>query len=448
MKPRRHLFIQLGTYPLAELTAHLEALHQAGGDLIDLIVTFTGDRNGSLFNAHLDALDPYLPWGSKRIAANVFFGTQADYQGRSNVYGTAMLDGDFRWDLLLQQRRILVALDRRYAGKTWHGYIEHEGVLDIIAARTDIATAYEAYLVQSIRDIRRFDTGKAVAWSPGFWSLTVPSHARTVLDRLAARIKMYVGEPGLDWILLQDMIGRPWAAKPEPTDVYAWYVALGEQYRSKQVNVEQFAYDGPHMVPGDPARIANFEDHYRALGMRIGASWEMRWYMRQPDLQEPTVSDEDRAIEALAALGKVGTGASWPRLAAHNTWKSRRDQVAGWLRDGVHRGSYSRRAELAAHIGTAIAEITGLEVQGIRYMRPYTPNPSTGRAVNSDHLTAGAIDIMILPTKPEETKWLGYLYDLLDELEARHVVRYVIDLGENAAHWNHIHVSFQIGAKL
>jgi hypothetical protein len=437
MKSRKHLFIQLGSYNLAELAEHLEQLHQAGGPLIDLIVTQTGDYGGHLYTAALDILDPYLPWGPKRLAANVFFGTNVQYAPGSEPYGRDMLTADFRWTQLLIQRRLLTALNARYPDRNWHFYIEHEAVLERIVTDSALSRAYEAFLIQSIRDFRgQFRPFGAVAWSPAFWNTNVPQGAKTHLEALFNAIKTWTGDPGLDWILLQDMTGRAWGDTVKPAHVKAWMDALGNSFRSKQVNVEQFRTVGTGLVPKDPAVVAQTEQAYRNLGLQIGAAWEMRWYMRQ-----------QAAVETgWDTLAKVGKGASWPRLAARNTWQWHRDKVSKWLRTGAHTGAYSRRAALAEHVGREIRRLTGLEVQGIRYMRPYTTNPSTGRAVNSDHLTAGAIDIMI--RTDVERRWLPQLYKLLDELQRRHVVRYRINLGQNAAHWDHIHVSFQIGATL
>lgn len=440
---RRHLFIQLGTYPIAELSAHLAALYVAGGPLVDLVVTFTGRRgDGALYEEHLAVLEPYLPWGSTRIAGNVFFGTQViDYTGYTDTWGAAIKDPVFRWKLITQQRAVLNRLAVRYEGKPWHFYIEHEAALDKLVPDAGIAAGYEAFLIQSVRDFRQIKPNSAVAWSPAFFRASPAVGTADVLDRLFTRVKAFSGGPGVDWILLQDMGGRGWL-NPTVGDVKAWMAALGTSFRSKQVNVEQFQTVDGQILPGDPTVIAKREAAYRAAGLDIGASWEMRWYMRQLVVVVPPPPPPS---DTLVALSKSYTAAPWPRLAASNTWLSNRNQVKGWLSDGVHRGTYSRRAQLAELVGKRFRTITGLEVQGIRYMRPYVANPSTGRAVNSDHLTAGAIDIFFRTTA--EKAWLPYVYETLRILEERHIVRYIVRLGANAAHHDHIHVSFQIGAK-
>ena len=90
-----------------------------------------------------------------------------------------------------------------------------------------------------------------------------------------------------------------------------------------------------------------------------------------------------------------------------------------------------------------VFEAMGLEVQGQYYMRPYDPNPPSGRAVNSDHLTAGALDIFFRTNR--DRLHLDAVRRILDELVRRNIIRYYIDLGANAAHDDHIHASLQLG---
>ena len=447
---RRHLFIQLGSYNTAELSAHLEALYNAGGPLVDLVVSYTGLRPlGNLYNEHLSILEPYLPWGDKRLCANVFFGTQViDYSSYTDTWGQANTNPVFRWALLDIQRLVLARLAARYAGKPWHFYIEHEAALDKLAD-PKVAAGYEAFLVQSIRDFRQHRPTGAVLWSPAFFRTRPQAGLAAVLDAMFKRIARYSNSSGIDWLHLQDMGGRGWL-NPTVADVKAWVEALGTSFASKMVNVEQFKTVDGELLPGERTVLDKLEAAYRAAGLQIGICWEMRWYMRQTlgagDLVPPPEPTPPPTADTLVALSKSYVGASFPRFAANNTWRWHRDKVASWLKDGLHTGRYSRRARVAQLVGERIRKITGLEVQGIRYMRPYVENPTTGRVVNSDHQTAGAIDIFF--HTDAERAWLPYVYETMRILQERYVVRYIVRLGANPAHFDHIHVSFQLGTKV
>lgn len=441
------IFIQLGSISEAELRDALAWAHKTQR-YTDLAVSQVGDNGeGYLYEKKLAILDPYLPWGERKTFNNVFFGTNVNYEGVRDPYGQAMKSADFRWKQLLLQRRIASRIKQRYPHRPIHFYVEHEAPLNYLADPS-LNAAYEAFLVQSVRDLRHVQPGCAILWSPAFWTPSIPSGLD--LPAFFRRVQQFSDGTGIDWLHLQDMQGRD---RPDINEQHAvaWFEAL-PNFRSKRMNMELFRTENGQMYPEAREVIDARKSFYRSRGVPIGISWELRWDYRAPDAAErpfiapQTDANEIRDLDSLYQVAEDYRGARWPRLAAHNTWASRRQQVADWLKDGVHRGSYSRRAELAEHVGKRIRRITGLEVQGIRYMRPYTPNPSTGRAVNSDHLTAGALDIMIY--NDEDAIWLPALYRMLERLEERHVVRYIIKKDQNAAHHNHIHVSFQIGAQV
>lgn len=107
-------------------------------------------------------------------------------------------------------------------------------------------------------------------------------------------------------------------------------------------------------------------------------------------------------------------------------------------------GVYGQRVRYTADVGRYIKDKWGVEVQGINYFRPISAEGG-GQARNSDHKTAGAIDIMLNPN------------DQNDMRVGAQIMRYLRGLGTTAytiweptdpndAHFDHIHVSFKLGA--
>lgn len=432
------IFIQLGSIQATELADALEYAYR--NDLYtDVCVSQVADTDGNLYVDKLEILEPYLPWGDKPTFNNVFFGTNVDYTGWSRPYADDMANGVFRWKLLHLQKLIAARISGRYLGRVYHWYIEHEAPLNHLS-EPSIRAGYEAFLVQSIRDLNALNPRGAILWSPAFWTPSIP--AGLDLAGFFERVAHYAGRP-IDWLHLQDMLGRD---RPDIDidDAIAWLRAL-PSFSSKRVNMELFRTIPEGMTAEDREVIEARRRQYQAAGIGIGISWELRYDFRARTALAPPVVPTPAPEDTLVSITQSYTGAHWPRLRAYNTWQSNRDEVSTWLRTGAVNGKYARRAIVAADLGRRLHKITGLEVQGIRYMRPYSANPSTGRAINSDHLTAGAIDIFI--RTEAERAWLPYLYETFRILEERGVVRYIVKLGYNAAHWNHIHVSLQVGVQ-
>lgn len=107
-------------------------------------------------------------------------------------------------------------------------------------------------------------------------------------------------------------------------------------------------------------------------------------------------------------------------------------------------GVYGARVRYTAQIGQEIAaRWTNVEVQGANYFRPVGA-VGGGQVQNSDHKTAGALDIMINPQNADQmrsgTQIMAYLRSLPG-------VAYIIwePNDPSNAHYNHIHVSFALG---
>jgi len=281
----KSLMIQASTLtqtPPAELRRWLEHVRLEHRDpsrsdyVANLVLQDVADERGNLLTGVLDVVDDYFA-----VFDNVFVGTQyIPWTGRGSRYVEGIADAAFRWRNLRTSRRAWDALLARYPGQTFHGYLGYEANLNgLTDAR--VKAAYEAYLIQAVRDWHQRRPGTAVMWSPTFWrGYRYSSALRRNLSDLFANVQ--AADPdgrGIDWLHWQDSVGKRLLTV---NDVARWHTFLGSVHRfaSLRVNMEFFKPDGRGgIVAGDAAEHAQREDAYRRLGVPLGASWELRfWY--------------------------------------------------------------------------------------------------------------------------------------------------------------------------
>lgn len=429
----KSLFIQVGSLSPSKIVEYCEYIRNGNSpvEIYNVALTYIGDRNGNLFTEQLAAIKPYLPGQPKAIFDNVFVGSVADYTGIPDPYNTSMFDSTVRWSLLTQQRVLSEAIASLWSDVTFHWYVEHEAALNLLSNVT-LRAAYEAFLVQSVIDLRTIRPNTAILWSPAIWENRPSTDVQNQLGFLFRNIKTHTDGIGINWLHLQDTSGRHWF-NPTAQDILAWYKAL-PAFDSKRINVEQFkeASNGG-LTPQDRATVSAREDAYAQLGMPVGFCWEIRhWYgvVTQP-VTAPT-----------PALGASYSGLVGGPIASNTSYTNRKN-VKEWLRSRTYHESYGRRAAVVADAAAKLKDRFPLEIQGAYYMRPYYATVTPGRAVNSDHLTAGALDIFF--RNDTDKLYLNAVKAILNEWDRRGVIRYYIDLGYNWAHRDHIHVSFQIG---
>lgn len=280
---KKSLFIQVRSYPSGDLTDHLDHVREEHKDrskddyIFNVVLDEIGDAWGNL-SPSLHLILPYLPGGAKRTFDNVFVGSHfIRWDGKGSAYNTGMKDPAHRWASLGIQRALWSRFADLYSGP-WHFYINHEGVLDWLDDDW-LRACYEAYLIQSRRDADGIRPSRALLWSPSIWSgkpLSAKelSNVKTMFGNVAR-----VQPPGVNWLHLQDMMGRG-RADITNADVLAWYTALKEVgFASLRVNMESFTKDEGRNVPEDPAVLAAREDWYERHGLPVGASWEMRYWI-------------------------------------------------------------------------------------------------------------------------------------------------------------------------
>lgn len=113
-------------------------------------------------------------------------------------------------------------------------------------------------------------------------------------------------------------------------------------------------------------------------------------------------------------------------------------------------GVYGERARTVASMVPVIQQIFGgmvTSIQGANYFRPYEENPPPGRAKNSDHLTAGALDLMMPRDSAEHRRYYNeVMVPQLRRWQEQGLVASWLGYEQNSAHDDHVHVSFALGA--
>jgi len=284
MTVKKSLFIQVNWYPRAGLVKHLEHIrlqHKDRGKddyIYNVVLDEIGGANG--LSPNLDVIMPYLPGGAKQCFDNVFVGSHyVKWQGAGNAYNTGILDGGHRWRNLDMQKRLWTLFRAKYPKLHWHSYVNHEGVLDLFDSRKH-ANAYEAYLVQSVRDSREVAPGGAVLWAPAIWvKRGLNWRERAAIKRVFTNIRTHSRSAGVTWLHLQDMQGRKYP--PSLYNVRTWYSQLKKMnlFRSLAIDMELFqtARNGS-LSPMSFWQIAKAEAYYAKYGIPVGASWELRWW--------------------------------------------------------------------------------------------------------------------------------------------------------------------------
>ncbi len=277
---KKSLFIQVRWYNRLELVADLEHVRREHKDrskddyIYNVVLDEVGDETGLAPNMGIIA--PYLPGGAKATFDNVFVGSKyVKWTGPGMSYREGMLNSSHRWRNLKMQKRIWREFADRYPSTYFHFYINHEGVLDFMD-ETPLRQAYEAYLIQSVRDAHKIKPHRAVLWSPAVFanrSLNWRERrgVKTLFKNVAAYSRPHYG--GIKWLTIQDMQGR--GGRYSEKVAAAWYrqVKRLHPWDSIGLNMEMFGQTS--------AEIQAREDYYQRLGIPVTASWELRFYIER-----------------------------------------------------------------------------------------------------------------------------------------------------------------------
>ncbi len=284
---KKSMFIQVRTSNPTDLKESLEHIRHYHKDrskddyIYNVVLDEIGDRNG--LHPNVDVIAPYLPGGTLKTFDNVFVGSHfVPWTGGGSHYRDGMLDSAHRWANLQSQYSLWDAFHTRFPGVYMHFYINHEGVLNWMDD-PHLRAAYEAYLVQSVRDSHRIANDRAVLWAPALWTTEkLSASALFQLQTLFANVKNYAAkvghDRGLSWLHFQDMMGRGWEV--DPATVVQWYQQLRTVYDwdSLAVDMELFTKTASGLAPAPLSEVGPREDFYEAAGVPVGASWELRWW--------------------------------------------------------------------------------------------------------------------------------------------------------------------------
>ena len=288
---RLSLFCQINSISVTELASALEHIRTAHRDpddedyIYNLVITEIGFETGSLRTDALEVLMPYLPGGDRQSFDNVFVGSGVlAWRGAGNPYREGILNSSFRWHNLGLQRRLWLAFDHMFGGRTdYHFYISYEGVLSYFDEFL-VAKAYEAYLIQSVRDAHDLRPDRSVMWAPAVWRTDGMTHGELKsIERTFKTVESYARahghDHGVNWLHLQDMLGRGWGGI-DLADVRTWYRQLASLglFDSLRVDTELFT-PSYQPIPADVYRARM--DYYDRNSIPVGASWELRYWYRQ-----------------------------------------------------------------------------------------------------------------------------------------------------------------------
>ena len=276
---RMSLFIQVKWYNPDKLEADLNHIRQEHKDRDeeDYIYNVALDEIGGVSGLHpnLGIIAPYFPGGSKATFDNVFVGSHyVKWSGSGMSYREGMLDSAHRWRNLGAQRHLWKEFAKTYPFTYFHFYINHEGVLDFMDERS-LRQAYEAYLIQSVRDAHSIKPNRAVLWSPAvFVNRPFGWRERQGIKTLFKNVDKYTEDHygGVKWLTIQDMQGR--SRNYSQANAVAWYRQVKQlhSWHSIGLNAEMFNQT--------PAEMQARMDYYQARGVPITASWELRHYIR------------------------------------------------------------------------------------------------------------------------------------------------------------------------
>ena len=283
MTVKKSLFIQVQWYDPKDLIKHLDHVYHEHRDrgkddyIHNVVLDEIGNKNG--LSPNLDLILPYLPGRRKACFDNVFVGSHyVPWTGPGSPYKEGMLSMGHRWKNLDLQRTLWSKFEAKYGQIPFHFYVNHEGVLDYFD-NPNLRNAYEAYLVQSVRDADSVKPGTAKLWAPAIWSRQpLTWRERSGVKRVFKNVAKHSNGKGITWLHLQDMQGRKYP--PALRVVRSWYGQLKalNLFASLRIDMELFR-QGSGFRADSLRAIRKREAFYKKHSIPVGASWELRyWY--------------------------------------------------------------------------------------------------------------------------------------------------------------------------
>lgn len=252
----------------------------------------------------------------------------------------------------------------------------------------------------------------------------------TMLDSLAGDIP-----PGQKQAYLENVWGLVNAGFGEISDqnIISWYeqglIPAGPEITNAVADI-QARIDAGTVTQAqaqgmlNDAYLNSFDDEDRMIFQSLFDTYESAW------------AESEQIIAERSARRGSGAGGSGNSDKANITA----------AKEG--QGAYGQRRIITADYASTFREM-GIRVQGDNYYRPWEDPAAArekGRDPNSDHLTAGALDLFLHVNNPDDmAMWRNRVKPMLDELIDMGVVANYLPPGANDFHRDHAHVSFALG---
>lgn len=211
-----------------------------------------------------------------------------------------------------------------------------------------------------------------------------------------------------------------------PDEEMGLYLSMMQDIQSMDVDLQNEQAVRQFLMTYNEQAVANGEDPIEFDNDDIVI-------LRQLDAIMSGAQEEYNRIKEFQGSQAQGENRDPANLAEVERWRETREVT----------GPYSQRAEQVMSFANDIRQRFGIKVDGDDFMRPLEWGGKNGRAVNSDHNTAGALDLYFEPGS-QNTELYKTVEAYVNTLRGQGVVSSVVWMGDNAAHHNHIHISFAL----
>jgi hypothetical protein len=328
---KKSLFLSLPERTVAEVSSWVSHVCSEHRDptkddyIYNLVVYDVTLSPNTLQEALLREILPHVPGGGgTRCFDNLFVGPEDPPQWiaggdtpavqpwcLNSPYCGGILTPSYRWANINANRAaadlLLTWVNANFPGvrSSINWYVTYEAYFDWIGDNgysTEIRSAYEAYLLQMVREFNgalraagepASSASRAILWSPTYEN-AYAQHSSTVLANIRSNLRMMfkniknIGASegitrGVDWLDMQDKLGQEGCFTSACyANVKSWFDFLKTvsdaqfSFASLRVNMEQFK---PGYLSGDLSEHMARENYYESKKMPVGASWEMKYWI-------------------------------------------------------------------------------------------------------------------------------------------------------------------------
>lgn len=391
---KRSVFVQASTLDDSVLVPMVQRA-KANPDIEAFVLAEWSENKTAL----VKSIIPYNPSGPyKRLYVGTPAPISQDYRN--------ILSGDFRWNSL--EAASAAAIKAKPYADGW--YISYETGMNVFSSDA-FREPWEWYLGDMVRRLRAVKD-VPILWSP----YLVGPYSGWAVEGWAKMVKSVLGwySPGAKLeIAVQDGVG---ARLQTMSSALRWIRAMRSSNTGADVraNVEWF-----DILNYQPIDARGRESYYAALGVPVGASWEIRYI--DAILSAPLAVDTmlERYLKTVSTQPPAGQA---PNNRDHAYDKS---------------GPYYERAQWASRWGrNLIAQFPGIWSAGQWRALSVLPTPGSGRDPNSDHYSGGAFDFGMST------------FQKMNEVAAVVRTDQSVSFVGTYSDWPHLHVSFKLAGDL